>query len=370
MNQKLKTIKYLQLNGLDSLINTFKLKHKRHNVYNNLILFKYDQINSPMNEIICQECRGLILDENNNWQAVSWPFLKFWNYGEGHAAKIDWSTARVFEKVDGSLIQLYFYNGTWEISTSGTPDASGQVNLGNITFKELFWKVWNELNYQLPIGGENLTFLFELCTPYNRVVVPHKTNRIIFHGARNINTGQEIDIYNSLWAEEHGWEKVKSYPLNNIEDIVSAANKLSPLEQEGYVICDAQFNRIKVKSIKYVALHHAVDGLSTRRLLEIVRTNEGSEFLQYFPELAQEYNKIKTAYDALIAKTIDTYNQFKHIESHKDFAFAVKDLPISGALFLMRRGKIGLPDEAFAAMPIKNLESILDLRSIRLTAGE
>jgi tRNA splicing ligase len=53
---------------------------------------------------VVQECRGLILDESANWRIVAFPYTKFFNYGEEHAASIDWSTACVQEKLDGSLM--------------------------------------------------------------------------------------------------------------------------------------------------------------------------------------------------------------------------------------------------------------------------
>ena len=39
--------------------------------------------------------------------------------------KINWKTARVYEKIDGSLMTLYFYDNKWIISSSGKPDADG-----------------------------------------------------------------------------------------------------------------------------------------------------------------------------------------------------------------------------------------------------
>lgn len=61
-----------------------------------------------MKEPIVQECRGLILDEAEGWRVVCMPYKKFFNFGEDCCADIDWSTAKVQEKLDGSLISLYW----------------------------------------------------------------------------------------------------------------------------------------------------------------------------------------------------------------------------------------------------------------------
>ncbi|MDE1867846.1 MAG: 2'-5' RNA ligase, partial [Thaumarchaeota archaeon] len=98
-------------------------------------------IEAPKGHPIVEDCRGLILDSENNWNIVALPFKRFYNYAEGHAAKIDWSTARIQEKVDGSLCIVYFYDNKWHVATRGMPDAGGEVNGHNFTFAELFWKI-------------------------------------------------------------------------------------------------------------------------------------------------------------------------------------------------------------------------------------
>ena len=169
----LEVVKFLKNNQLSDLETRFSIHIKRHSKYPNLVLLKYDQIESPMGVSLVQECRGLILDEANDWNVVCFPYKKFFNYLEGHAAEIDWSSARVYEKVDGSLMTLYWYDGHWEVSSSGMPDAAGEMNGFNITFADLFWKVWNEeLGYEIP-RETDCCFMFELMTPYNRVVVRH-----------------------------------------------------------------------------------------------------------------------------------------------------------------------------------------------------
>lgn len=68
----------------------------------NLVLLKYDQLNSDLGNDIVQECRGLILD-SDTFDIVSYPFNKFFNYGESHASSIDWDSAYVTQKLDGCV---------------------------------------------------------------------------------------------------------------------------------------------------------------------------------------------------------------------------------------------------------------------------
>src|ERR1017187_2830704 len=94
-------------NGIEELKARYSIDCKRHGEYPNLLLFKYNQIESNFAEPIVQEARGIILDESDNWKVVCYTFRKFHNHGESLAAKIDWSNAVVQTKEDGSLMQCF-----------------------------------------------------------------------------------------------------------------------------------------------------------------------------------------------------------------------------------------------------------------------
>ncbi len=77
-----------------------------------LYIINYDQIRTQFSHKLCSEARGIILEKESN-RIVCYPFDKFWNYNKhngGKGGKIDWDTAVVQEKVDGSLMKLYFYD--------------------------------------------------------------------------------------------------------------------------------------------------------------------------------------------------------------------------------------------------------------------
>jgi len=93
------------------------------------VLFKYNQIESDFNLELVRECRGIILYKKN-WMIACHPFHKFGNYGEGYAPDIDWNSAKVMEKLDGSLIKAWFnkVNSKWQWSTNGTLKGKVSVN--------------------------------------------------------------------------------------------------------------------------------------------------------------------------------------------------------------------------------------------------
>jgi hypothetical protein len=93
----LKVIESIKKYGLDETIDKFKLIKRE---YNHKILLKYNQIESDMSLTEVQESRGLVL-EKGTWSIMSMSFMKFFNSAESHAAKIDWESASILEKLDG-----------------------------------------------------------------------------------------------------------------------------------------------------------------------------------------------------------------------------------------------------------------------------
>src|SRR4051812_12696961 len=98
---RMQTVAFLHNFGLEELCARFAIRAKRHSVHPNLVQLKYNQVFSPMHEPVVQECRGLIVDEADGWRVVSRSYDKFFNFGEPNAPAIDWSSAKVYEKLDG-----------------------------------------------------------------------------------------------------------------------------------------------------------------------------------------------------------------------------------------------------------------------------
>ncbi len=359
MSFPLQTQIFLRQNGLAALCEKFALKAVRHERFSQLVLLKYNQIFSPMSEPIVQECRGLILDENSDWAVVSHPFDKFFNAAESNAAPIDWKSARVYEKLDGSLMSLYHYDGAWQVASSGTPDASGSMGTrAGKTMAQTFWKIWHDLGLQLPPAEfVGWWFGFEFMTPWNQVVVRHETSKIVAIGARGADG-------NEIWPTDlpFGWPLASSFPLASLEDALHAAEQIPTAQGEGFVVCDANFRRVKIKSPGYVALHHLRDQVSPPRLLELVRSGEGDEFLAYFPDFAAQFQEVRARYDALIADVEADFEAIRAIEAQRDFAEAANKTTFPAALFALRNGKTGSAREFFANVHLASLLSRLGLR--------
>ena len=334
------------------------IKANSHYKYNNLIGFKYDQIDSPAGHPIVREARGLILDSEDDWKVVAHPFNRFYNYGEGHADTIDWSSATVSEKVDGSICILYHYKDEWHVATSGNPSASGMIgaytpgkwNIGDKelpkpkTFAEYFWQVMNE-KYTFPDNlPTNHCFMFELMGSMNRIVVLYKEPKLALLGGRNLTTGKELTLVEAGQCIPN-IPTVKTFNLSNIEDILFTFDDMSPLSQEGYVVVDKNFNRIKIKSPAYIALHHSKSNFTFKTIVTIALRGESSEVIAAFPEYKDDFMEVQRKIEELVLDINNTYLKVKHIENQKEFALAIKHTKIPSALFQMRSGKVSSAKE-------------------------
>lgn len=338
--------RYLRAEGtLDTLARDYAVKSVRHDAHPHLVLLKYDQIASPMEEPLVRECRGIVVDEADDWRVVGRGFDKFFNYGEPNAAEIDWSTARVQEKVDGTLCLFYHYK-TWHVATTGFPDARGRANLLPMTFGELIWQTADEARIRL-LSPEH-SYLFELTSPHTRVVVQHSETRLTLLAIRHTPTGCWVPLSEAAGLLTGNVDVVREYPLNSFAAIQETFASLDPLAQEGYVVVDGDGNRVKVKHPRYVAIHHLMDSSGPRRYVEMLRSGETPELLTYFPELESELAPVRTAYEALQAEIDADYARLKEIDTQKEFALEALKTRCSAALFAIRAGQCASATEYLA----------------------
>jgi len=306
---------YIAKHGIEKAISDFKLKTRE---YENKILLKYDQLVSPtlMGLPEMQDCRGLIL-EKGTWKVMSLAFRKFFNSEEANAAKIDWNTAHVLEKLDGTLIQVYWdwHKNAWFAGTTGTAEGEGEVNnkMGT-TFNDLFWDtVNNKYSFNECLLNKDLIYVFELTTPYNIVVKPHGESSATILTVRNRETLAELSWKDlEMVSISLGIPLVKKYDLNatNVGVLLRTFEGMV-WHDEGYVVVDANFNRIKIKNPAYVAVHHLKGKTAEHNILTIVKTNEIEEFAATFPERREELFKLKENYDLLTAKLNMVWDELK-----------------------------------------------------------
>jgi hypothetical protein len=296
------------------------------------ILFKYSQIESDFSLDIVKEARGLIL-EDKTWKVICYPFNKFFNFGEEYADNIDWESAVVETKEDGSLIKIYFYNDEWKIATNGTIDAEdAELQSGPYkNFRQLFDAAAEKCHFDFSKLNRYFTYCCEICSEFNIIICPQSEMRLIHIGTRNNRTFQEVET-------DIGIPHPQKYALSSLEDCIAMA-KTFDFTKEGFVVKDKNYNRIKVKSEDYVRVHRLANNgsITLERAIDLIRMNEIDEFVSYFPNYTFYINNIRNRLAAFRNDILFNVNMAligkMECKTRKDFAATAKTFPYPAIWF-------------------------------------
>jgi len=295
-----------------------------------LIIWNYSQTTQYEGkwDDVTLQCRGLVTDTDGN--VVARPFKKFFNMEEGKHTPT--SEFDVYEKMDGSLIIIFWYDGGWVVASRGSFTSEQAVAASKIFF--------DELDHNFSIG---ITYLFEFTAPWNRIVVDYgeKPNLTLL-GAIRTETGEEAswDVLKGI-ADGANCDVVKKY--DGISDYSTLKGMIGN-NAEGFVIRFSNGDRMKIKGEEYLRLHKIMTEVSTKSVWEILSNGgkmEGllkdvpdefySKIKEYERELLGEYNKIETV-------STTRFNEFKHL-NRKEYAEQVKFNKYNSVLFSMYDGK-------------------------------
>lgn len=332
---------------------------------------------------------------------LAYPMKRFFNHGQGSAAQINWSDPKlaVLEKLDGTLCIVYYdkFSKAWCVATRSVPEADLPMDNGLFTFRTLFEKALKDtcgLDFGDFTKGLNthITYCFELTTPYNRIVVSYPESRVTLLAARQMHGNyEEFDLDNlgggMKWVP---WDKldqktidhlvslghnkedtpeafihvpfnlsgvpiVQAHTYTSVEELVNWVSSLNPLEHEGVVVRDSNFNRIKVKNAAYVAYNKLHDrlGSSERNLMEFILLETDDDILSALaPEIGVNMTKLKAGLQNVISnhdewyRKVRVYMELSQLSDKKSFALSIGELnKIHGAkvwsapLFQMWDGK-------------------------------
>ncbi len=284
---------------------------------------------------ITKSCRGLILDKDGNVIAKS--FDKFFNLEEHSAEEIPNEDYEVYEKLDGSLGILFWYQGKWILASKGS-FVSEQALKGK--------QILNSKYTVEPIP-KGYTTLFEIIYPENRIVCNYGDDEVLVVLSMISNaTGKELD-YDSLLKinEETGLPVVKKY--DGIEDYKTIKSLISK-DREGYVVRFRNGFRVKIKGEEYVRLHRILTGFSNVDIWEYLKDNKNlDELLDRVPDefdswvrntikdIKKEYEKLDNEYKWIFKVLMRSPQS----ETKKGFAEHAKNYKHSGILFKMFEDK-------------------------------
>ncbi|MFP4402479.1 MAG: RNA ligase [Candidatus Nanoarchaeia archaeon] len=215
--------------------------------YKDLILFNYTQkcVYEKYWNSYTMQARGIVFNIKTG-NIVARPFGKFFNINENESTqlhKLPNEEFEVFEKIDGVLAIVFFYDNEWILTTRGEFN-SLQAQIG----QELLQTInLNTLNTQH-------TYLCEIVDSRCEIMTSHKqSSHLTLIGIIDTQSGQEVSSYDVEKICIHSnftcVKKIKTF--SNIQEIIDDSKHWSA-NFEGVVIRFSSGLRVKVKSQAYI----------------------------------------------------------------------------------------------------------------------
>ncbi len=274
----------------------------------------------------------------------SFPFMRFFNKGEKEAAPVDFSAAEMLEKLDGSMVGVFFPNGDpnnpqWHtrrmISTHG-PDMNLIITSFDKQKQYPFMRIIGDFVKKLKFDKTDtkMTYVFEFIHEASKVLTQYAPEQygLYLIGARNNRTHKELtEDQLDETAKRVRSKRARRWKTSGDEsEIRRLMDEIGQdtKDFEGAVFRDPKGQRVKLKRDDYVKLHHMLDKLSYKNLIPIALSGESDEIVAYFPaakEMIDEFEKRYQDFIDYVMKRI-AYWKSKGM-SKKDLAFTLMGRP-------------------------------------------
>jgi RNA ligase len=253
-------------------------------------------------------CRGLVIDADG--KILARPFRKFKNYEEHDPSEIDMSKKfEVFEKMDGSLIILFYYEARmeWIIASRGSFISEQMLEAQ----KMINASIYDTLNMRL-------TYLFEIIYPENRIVVDYgKRRELVLLTVIETSTGYEVPYQSVLPTYSKYFTVVKKYDvtINNLNDL----RRVEEDNKEGFVVRFEDGFRVKVKFAEYVRLHGILTNVSNLTIWEHLKSNYNFDELldrvpdEFYDWLQKTVNILQSQYNDIERNALREFQIIYHV---------------------------------------------------------
>ena len=206
---------------------------------------------------VSKYCRGIILDGDGN--VVEMPFMKFWTFrqylsenllllSEGQIIRIPSKKFRITEKVDGTMVTLYWIGDTPYLAT--------QRSFSNVKAIEATKILHERYSHLFSRFDRSRTYVFEAIYPETKVLIDYGDMRdLILIGVIDKASGKPLKV-----PEDLGFLTCKDYTeqYGHIEDLNDLA-ALNLHNKEGFVLYYDDGSMVKLKFPWYSHAHSILD---------------------------------------------------------------------------------------------------------------
>jgi RNA ligase len=299
--------------------------------------------------------RGLILDTRNE-TVVATPFPKFFNALERGDAIPD-LPFETFEKVDGSLIIIFWHDGAWRTATKGAFDSS-----------QAQWAAERLKGCDLSVLRRGTTYLAEAVYAENRIVVRYTEDELVLLAAYD-EGGAELS-YASLreTAERLGWRIAGRHSYASVSQLMAQAKDLTR-DAEGFVVRFDNGLRLKIKGAEYRRIHALISRITPLAMWEIMQA--GDDLAAVRRDIPEEFWADFDSICALLTRRVDGIVEAARREadavahlSDKEVGLRLKQFPAGVRSFIFPYRKYG--GDLLSGKPTREML----FRMIRPTANE
>eukprot|EP00092_Neocalanus_flemingeri_P006716 GFUD01007254.1.p1 GENE.GFUD01007254.1~~GFUD01007254.1.p1 ORF type:complete len:348 (-),score=95.39 GFUD01007254.1:1111-2154(-) len=269
--------------------------------------------------------RGLVVGDDG--EILARPLPKFFNDFE-ISGSLPSGPIEVYEKMDGSLIVMFFFNGEPIFSTKGTFTSEQAAKA-----QEIFKQKYKDLKLD-----QEYTYCFEVIYPENKIIVNYESEEDIFLIAKiHTKTGKQESIH------DLGFRTVKQFPTVDGIDKMQELKELDKENEEGFVIKFENNFRVKLKFETYFKLHRA-HGYTEHQIWTLLEKGDDIPIKHLSEEETESMKTLKNVlmdkFEIRKAELTKEYEAIKQSsKGGKDTIDQIKKSSYPGALFCFDKGK-------------------------------
>lgn len=165
--------RYIREHDVSSLRRDLAIRAERHPQHPNLIQLYRTPGLTPSDSIIGSECNGIILNSSNNaWNVVAFAHHHvFAPEDSSPVLSMDSSSStplKVYNHIDAPLMMLFWYEKSWLVASSASPNGAEFHSRYSVPYSDLFWQLWNQSGASLDILDKSKCYSFYMLHPMAR----------------------------------------------------------------------------------------------------------------------------------------------------------------------------------------------------------
>lgn len=256
-----------------------------------LTILKYSKKHPHCNleDSFTMKCRGLVV-ETSTRKIVCVPPEKSYRFEYFSSLINNWNDVTVEEFVDGTMINVFNYQGDWHISTRSNIGANCRW-FSDKNFSEMFVEAKGSLDFNKL--NVNCNYSFVLRHPENRIVKSYSVADLVL--VQVVNLTDEIKLENISTVRDElnsrGMDITipKQYENLNLEKIIQLLADMDYHEQGLVFKYNGLRSKLRNEKYNYVKGLRGNNPKTFYNYIELRNSKLIKQYLSYFPEYEEEF---------------------------------------------------------------------------------